>query len=83
MDYGYAAVLEELKNRLITALVLKMSDGTGGMVIHSDALGRGLGCVLMQHGHVIVYASRQQKPYEKNYLKHKLELAAIIFTLKI
>ncbi|KAM2611872.1 hypothetical protein TB2_031920 [Malus domestica] len=37
----------------------------------------------MQHGRVIIYASRQLKPHEKNYLTHDLELAAIIFALKI
>jgi len=62
-----AATFEELKNKLISAPILKMPDETGVMVIYSDASGRGLGCVLMQHGYVIAYASRQLKPYEKNY----------------
>nr|GFD22514.1 reverse transcriptase [Tanacetum cinerariifolium] len=44
---------------------------------------KGLGCVLMQHGKVIAYASRQLKPYEVNYPIHDLELAAVVFTLKI
>ena len=39
--------------------------------------------LLMQHGRVIVYASRQLKPHEINYPTHDLELVAIIFTLKI
>nr|GFB76034.1 reverse transcriptase [Tanacetum cinerariifolium] len=42
-----------------------------------------LGCVLMQYGKVIAYASRQLKPYEVNYPTHNLELAAVVFTLKI
>ncbi|KAF3671894.1 hypothetical protein FXO37_07780 [Capsicum annuum] len=42
-----------------------------------------LGCVLMQHGRVIAYASRQLKPYEKNYPTPDLELAAVVFALKI
>nr|GEZ93722.1 reverse transcriptase [Tanacetum cinerariifolium] len=37
----------------------------------------------MQHGKVIAYASRQLKPYEVNYPTHDLELAAIVFALKI
>jgi len=78
-----ATASEELKNRLILAPILKMPDGTGGMVVYSDASVRGLGCVLMQHGHVIAYASRQLKPHEKNYPTHGLELAAVIFALKI
>ena len=52
-------------------------------VIYSDASMNGLGCVLMQEGKVIAYASRQLKPHEKNYLTHDLKLAAIVFALKI
>jgi len=37
----------------------------------------------MQHGKVIAYASRQLKPYEENYPTHDLELAAVVFALKI
>ena len=78
-----ADAFEELKNKLIFSPILKMSDGTGGMVIYSDALGRELGCVLMQHGHMICYASRQLKSHEKNYPTHDLELTAVTFALKI
>nr|GEV92399.1 retrotransposon protein, putative, Ty3-gypsy subclass [Tanacetum cinerariifolium] len=49
----------------------------------SDASKKGLGCVLMQYGKVIAYASRQLKPYEENYPIHDLELAAVVFALKI
>jgi len=41
------------------------------------------GCVLMQEDKVVAYASRQLKPYEKNYPTYDLELAAVVFTLKI
>lgn len=54
-----------------------------GFTIYSDALKNGLGCVLMQNGRVIAYASRQLKSYEKNYPTHDLELAAVVFVLKI
>ena len=37
----------------------------------------------MQEGKVIAYASRQLKPYERNYPTHDLELAAVVFALKI
>nr|GEX86486.1 reverse transcriptase [Tanacetum cinerariifolium] len=37
----------------------------------------------MQYGKVIAYASRQLKPYEVNYPTHDLELAAVVFALKI
>ena len=43
----------------------------------------GLGAVLMQNGKVITYASRQLKIHEKNYPTHDLELAAVVFALKI
>nr|GFB02700.1 retrotransposon protein, putative, Ty3-gypsy subclass [Tanacetum cinerariifolium] len=74
---------KELKQRLVSAPVLTLSSGSGGFQIYSDASKKGLGCVLMQHGKVIAYASRQLKPYELNYHTHDLELAAVVFTLKI
>ncbi len=51
--------------------------------IYSDASHNGLGCVLMQDRNIIVYVSRQLKPHERNYPAHELELAAIVFGLKI
>ena len=74
---------QELKRRLITAPVLTLPDASGEFVIYSDASHKGLGCVLMQHGKVIAYASRQLKEYELRYPTHDLELAAIVFALKI
>ncbi|KAM2369065.1 hypothetical protein ACFXTH_046545 [Malus domestica] len=58
-------------------------DDSGDFEVYSDASLNGLGCVLMQQGRVIAYASRQLKPHEINYPTHDLELAAIIFALKI
>ena len=52
-------------------------------MICSDASLNGLGCVLMQEGKVVAYASRKLKSHEKNYPTHDLELAAIVFALKI
>ena len=52
-------------------------------MIFSDASSNGLGCVLMQEGKVVAYASRQLKPHERNYPTHDLELAEIVFALKI
>ena len=48
-------------------------------MVYSDALRKGLGCVLMQHGRVVAYASRQLKTHEINYPVHDLELAAVVF----
>ncbi|CAL9012278.1 unnamed protein product, partial [Prunus brigantina] len=67
----------ELKTRLTTAPVLALPDDSGNFVIYSDASQQGLGCVLMQHGKVIAYASRQLKKHELNYPVHDLELAAV------
>ena len=63
-----------LKDRLTSAPVLTLREGTNGFVVYCDASRVGLGCVLMQHGKVIAYASRQLKPHEKNYPTHDLEL---------
>ncbi|XP_012482921.1 uncharacterized protein LOC105797507 [Gossypium raimondii] len=52
-------------------------------VVYSDASLNGLGCVLMQTGKVVAYASRQLKSHERNYPTHGIELGAIIFALKI
>ena len=51
--------------------------------MYSDTSRIGLGCVLMQDGKVVAYASRQLKPHEQNYPTHDLELAAVVFALKI
>ncbi|GJS54849.1 putative reverse transcriptase domain-containing protein [Tanacetum coccineum] len=74
---------EELKQCLVSAPILTLPSGSGGFQIYSDASKKGLGCVLMQHGKVIAYASRQLKPYEVNYPTHDLELAAVVFALKM
>jgi hypothetical protein len=74
---------QKLKQKLTTTPVLVLPSGTGGFVVYSDASKRGLGCVLMQHGKVIAYASRQLKPHEVNYPVHDLELAAVVFALRV
>ncbi|XP_073064037.1 uncharacterized protein [Primulina eburnea] len=66
-----------LKEKLTTAPVLALPSGSGGYVVCSDASLNGLGCVLMQNGRVIAYASRQLKPHETRYPVHDLDLAAI------
>ena len=51
--------------------------------MYCDASRVGLGCVLMQNGKVIAYASRQLRRHELNYPTHDLEMAVVIFALKI
>jgi hypothetical protein len=74
---------QELKQRLVTAPVLTLLSESCRFVIYSNASRKGLGCVLMQNGKVVAYASRQLKSYELNYPTHYLELAAVVFVLKI
>ncbi|KAA0057168.1 pol protein [Cucumis melo var. makuwa] len=74
---------QELKQKLVTAPVLTVPDGSESFVIYSDASKKGLGCVLMQQGKVIAYASCQLKSHEQNYPTHDLELAIVVFALKI
>ena len=74
---------EELKKLLTEAPVLIRPESGKEFVVYSDASLNGLGCVLMQEGKVVAYASRQLKPHERNYPTHDLELAAVVFALKI
>ncbi|KAG8485854.1 hypothetical protein CXB51_019216 [Gossypium anomalum] len=74
---------EKLKKVLTEAPVLIQPEPRKDFIVYSDASHVGLGCVLMQEGKVVAYASQQLKPHEGNYPTHDLELAAVIFALKI
>ena len=63
--------------------VLTLSEGIQCFVIYFDESRVGFSCVLIPNGNVIAYASRQLKVHEKNYPTHDLELAAVVFSLKI
>jgi hypothetical protein len=73
---------EELKKRLTTTPVLIMLDIHKGFDVYCDASRQGLGCVLMQEGKVVAYASRQLRKHEQNYPTHDLELVAVVHALK-
>ena len=73
----------ELKARLVTSPVLTLSSGSGDFTVYSDTCRTGLGCVLMQHGRVVAYESHQLKDHERDYPMHDLEMAAVVFALKI
>ncbi|WVZ84803.1 hypothetical protein U9M48_031790 [Paspalum notatum var. saurae] len=77
------AGFDELKKRLTTAPVLTLADQQKKFIVYCDASRDGLGCVLMQEGKVIAYASRQLRKHELNYPTHDLELAAVVHALKI
>ena len=74
---------QTLKQKLFDAPILTLRDGNDDFVVYCDASGQGLGCVLMQRGKVIAYASRQPKIHEKNDTTHDLELGEVVFALKI
>ena len=73
----------QLKDLLTSALILILPSGDEGYTVYCDASRVGLGCVLMQNGRVVAYASRQLKKHEQNYPTHDLEMAAVVFALKI
>jgi hypothetical protein len=72
-----------LHEHFTTAPVLAQPNNTKPFDVYCDASGTGLGCVLMQDNRVIAYASRALQPHEQNYPTYDLELAAVIYALKI
>ena len=74
---------QELKRRFTSAPILIVPERGQRYTVFCDASNDGLGCILMQSGRVITYGSRQLKNHEQNYPTHDLELAAIVFALKI
>ena len=72
-----------LKDRLTSAPILAIPSRTDHFAVYCDASKNGLGCVLSQKEKVIAYASRQLRPYEVNYPTYDLELASVIFALKM
>ncbi|GKD46557.1 putative reverse transcriptase domain-containing protein, partial [Tanacetum coccineum] len=72
-----------LKQKLCSAPILSLPEGSENFVVYCDASHKGLGAVLMQKEKVIAYASRQLKVHEKNYTTHDLELGAVVLALNI
>ncbi|GJY69607.1 putative reverse transcriptase domain-containing protein [Tanacetum coccineum] len=77
------AAFQLLKQKLCSAPILALPEGSENFVVYCDASRKGLGVVLMQREKVIAYASRQLKIHEKNYTTHDLELGAVVFALKM
>ncbi|GKA43895.1 putative reverse transcriptase domain-containing protein [Tanacetum coccineum] len=73
----------DIEQKLCSAPILALPEGSENFVVYCDASHKGLGAVLMQKERVIAYASRQLKIYEKNYMTHDLELGAVVFALKM
>ncbi|XP_070011272.1 uncharacterized protein [Nicotiana sylvestris] len=74
---------QKLKTCLTIAPILALPSGSGGFTVFCDTSRVGLGCVLMQNGRVIAYASRQLKRQEQNYPTHDLEMVVVVFALKL
>jgi hypothetical protein len=71
-----------LRQHLTSAPLLVQLDNSKPFEVFCDASDTGLGCVLMQEGRVIAYASQALRPHEINYRTHDLELAAVVHALK-
>ncbi|GJV43865.1 retrotransposon protein, putative, ty3-gypsy subclass [Tanacetum coccineum] len=76
------AAFQLLKQKLCSAPILALPEGSEDFIAYYDASKKGLGAVLMQREKVISYASRQLKIHEKNYTTHDLELGAVMSALK-
>ena len=63
--------------------MLTLLEGTKGFVMYCNASPVSLGRFLIKHGKMVDYASRQLKLHKKNYPTHDLELAVVVFALKI
>ena len=74
---------QELKRKLTTAPILIVPDRGQGYAVYCDASRAGMRCVLMQFGRVVAYGSLQLKNHEQNYPTHDMELATVVFALKI
>ncbi|GJZ10067.1 putative reverse transcriptase domain-containing protein [Tanacetum coccineum] len=70
------------KKKLAGIFTVALPDGPEDFVVYYDASDLGLGCVLVQRGKVIAYASRQLKIHEKNYTTHDLELGAVVLRFR-
>ncbi|GJS97106.1 putative reverse transcriptase domain-containing protein [Tanacetum coccineum] len=77
------AAFQLLKQKLSSALILALLEGSENFMVYWDASHKGLGAVLMQREKIIAYVSRQLKIHEKNYTTHELELGAVVFALKM
>ncbi|TYK14430.1 Retrotransposable element Tf2 [Cucumis melo var. makuwa] len=64
-----STISENLKQKLVTALILTIPNGSGSFVTYRDS---------SRTGKVVAHASHQLKSHEQNYLTHDLELAVVV-----
>nr|GEV66968.1 putative reverse transcriptase domain-containing protein [Tanacetum cinerariifolium] len=74
---------QTLKQKLCSAPILALPEGTKNFIVYCDASLKGYGAVLMQREKVIAYASRLLKKHKENYTTHDLELGAVVFALRL
>jgi hypothetical protein len=72
---------EKMKEVMSTFPVLVVPDVTQSFVLECDASGEGIGAVLMQGGHPIVFESRKLRELERLYSIYDKEMLAIMHTL--
>ena len=72
-----------LKRSLTSVPIMIVPKQGQRYTVYCDASRDGLGCIFMQSEKVVAYGSRQLNNHEQNYPTHDLELAAIVFALKI
>ncbi|GKD83869.1 putative reverse transcriptase domain-containing protein [Tanacetum coccineum] len=72
-----------LKQKLCSAPILALPEGSKDFVVNCDASIKGYGAVLMQREKVIAYALRQLKKHEENYTTHDLDLGTMVFALRL
>nr|GFB59176.1 putative reverse transcriptase domain-containing protein [Tanacetum cinerariifolium] len=84
-DWGEKAetAFQLFNQKLYSASILALPEGSENFVVYCDASHKGLGVVLMQKDKVIAYVSRQLTVHEKNYNIHDLKLGAVVFSLKM
>ncbi|GKD12127.1 putative reverse transcriptase domain-containing protein, partial [Tanacetum coccineum] len=77
------AAFQLLKQKLCSAPILALPEGSENFMVYCDASSKGLGTVLMQREKFIAYALRQLKIHEKNYTTRDLELGVVLFAFKM
>ncbi|GJY92001.1 putative reverse transcriptase domain-containing protein [Tanacetum coccineum] len=83
-DWGdkQEAAFQLLKQKLCSAPILALLEGSEDFIVYCDASYKGLGHALMHREKVISYASRQLKIHEKNYTTHDLELGSVELNMR-
>ena len=80
---AHQSSFDKLKFILTQAPILVQPESSWEFVVYSDVSHVGLRCILIQDGKVVAYASRQLKTHKSNYSTHDLEVATVVFALKV